>query len=202
VGAAATALGAIVVQAIVVPRTDVPDDRWSYPWSSGAFVPISILWASLHVLVFLGVLGFARSGVAGGSRAARVGLPLALAGTALLVVGELASIPVRHEHVDDTGALVVGAIFGGAIVLTVVGFLAGGIATLRARLWSGWRRFAPLGVGIATCPLLGLNGSNALPTGIALYSLGVLALGIALYTRPVAEREVDATLVTGRTQAA
>ena len=42
VGAAATTIGGIAVQAIVQPATAVPDDRWSYPWSSSALVPISI----------------------------------------------------------------------------------------------------------------------------------------------------------------
>jgi hypothetical protein len=74
VGAGATVLGGIVVQGIVQPATDVSDKQWSYPWSSGALVPISLLWASLHVLVFLGLLGFARSGLAGRRRLRKPGL--------------------------------------------------------------------------------------------------------------------------------
>ena len=58
--------------------------------------------------------------------------------------------PVRAQQVDDTGAEIVGAIFGIAILLSAVGFLAAGVATLRARLWSDWRRFTPLAVGIWT----------------------------------------------------
>ena len=189
IGAAATTLGGIVVQGIVQPATTVPENRWSYPWSSSTLVPISILWASLHVLVFLGLLGFARSSLAGPSRSARLGTTLVLAGTALLFVGELASIPIRDQRTDDTGAAIVGAIFALAIVLTAVGFLAAGIATLRARLWHGWRRFTPLGAGIATSALLGLNTTKALPAGVALYGLCLLALGIALYTQPTPEPE-------------
>jgi hypothetical protein len=183
-GASATAVGGLVVQAVVQPSTTVSDERWSYPWSSTSLVPMSILWACLHVLVFIGVLGFARSGFAGESRSARVGAFLALAGTALLFVGELASILVRDQQVDDTGAKVVGAIFGMAIVLSAVGFLSSGIATVRARLWRGWRRFAPLGVGIWTTAVLGLNVTNALPTAVAVYGLWLLVLSLALYTQP------------------
>jgi len=184
VGATATALGGIVVQGIVQPATTVSDQRWSYPWSSAALVPVSVLWASLHVLVFLGVLGFARSGLAGASRSARVGLMLALAGTALLFVGELASIGIREQGTDDTGAAIVGGIFGVAILLTAVGFLAAGIATLWARRLRDWRRFTPLSAGIAACALLGLNSTKALPAGVAVYGLCLLALGIALYRQP------------------
>ena len=117
---------------IVQPATTVSDQRWSYPWSSGALVPVSILWASLHVLVFVGLLGFARSGVAGHPRSARLGTTLTLVGTALLFVGEIASILIRDQRTDDTGAVIVGAIFALAILLTAVGFLAAGIATVRA----------------------------------------------------------------------
>src|SRR5205823_2459208 len=99
--------------------------------------------------------------------------------------GELASIPIRDQRTDDIGAAIVGAIFGVASLLTAAGFLAAGIATLRARLWRGWRRFTPLSVGIATCVLLGLDSTTrALPTGVALYGLCLLALGIAVYTQP------------------
>jgi hypothetical protein len=189
VGGAATVLGGIIVQGVVQPSTSVSDDRWSYPWSTGALVPISLLWASLHVFVFLGLLGFARSGLTGTSRGARVGPMLALVGTAFLFVGELASIPIRNQQTDDTSAVIVGAIFGVAILLTAVGFLAAGIATLRARLWRGWRRFTPLSAGIVACALLGLNSTKALPTGVALYGLSLLALGIALYTQPAPEAE-------------
>ena len=44
------------------------------------------------------------------------------------------------------GNTIVGGIFALAILLTAVGFLAAGIATVRARLWQGWRRFTPLTV--------------------------------------------------------
>ena len=181
VGAAATTLGGIAVQAIVQPGTHVSHDRWSYPWSSGALIAISLLWASLHVFVFYGVLGFARSGLAGTSRGARLGVWLALAGTALLFVGELASIPIRSQRTDDTGATIVGGLFAVAILLTAAGFLLAGISTLRVRLWRDWRRFTPLGVGIAACALLGLNTTNALSAGVAVYGVCVVALGIAMY---------------------
>ena len=194
VGAAATTLGGIVVQGVVQPGTAVSDHRWSYPWSSGALVPISILWASLHVLVFVGVLGFARSRVAGGSRSARIGTALALVGTALLFVGEIASILIRDQRTDDTGAVIVGGIFALAVLLTAAGFLAAGIATVQARLWQGWCRFTPLTAGIVSCALLGVNATKALPTGVALYGLCLLALGVALYTEPAPESEARPVL--------
>jgi len=201
VGAAATTVGGIVVQGIVQPATAVSDHRWSYPWSSGALVPVSILWASLHVLVFVGVLGFARSGVAGHSRSARYGAVLALVGTALLFVGEIVSIPIRDQRTDDAGAVIVGGVFALAILLTAAGFLAAGIATVQARLWQGWRRFTPLTAGIVSCALLGVNVTKALPTGVAIYGLCLLAVGVALYTQPAPEPE-ERTVLAVQEQAA
>ena len=140
---------------------------------------MSILGAFLHVLVFIAVLGFARSGLAGTSRSAHIGLFLALAGTALLFVGELASIPVRDQRVDDTGAAIVGAIFGIGGLLSAVGFIAAGLATARAGLWQSWRRFTPLATGISICGVLALQLVDALDAGIAVYGLCLLALAVA-----------------------
>ena len=97
-------------------------------------------------------------------------------------------------HYPDFTAVIVGAIFGIASLSTAAGFLAAGIATLRARLWRGWRRFTPLSAGIATCVLLGLDSTTkALPTGVALYGLCLLALGIALYTQPASAPDAAET---------
>lgn len=51
---------------------------------------------------------------------ARVGTALALAGTAALVAGELATIPFRDQHLDDTGPAIVGSVFGLGVLLTAV----------------------------------------------------------------------------------
>ena len=187
IGAAATALGGIAVQAIVQPATNVSHDRWSYPWSSAALIPISLLWAVLHVFVFYGLLGFARSHLAGQGRSARLGTTLALVGTALLFVGELASIPIRDQHTDDTGAMIVGAIFAVAILLTAAGFLARRHRNLRARLWRDWRRFTPLTAGIASLRATRPEHDTRAPDRCGVYGLCLLALGVALYTRTDAD---------------
>lgn len=185
IGAAATAVSGIVVQAVVIPASTVPDDRWSYPWSSAALVPVSLLYTALHVLVFLGLLGFARSGVTGSGRGARLGPALALAGTAMLGAGELGSIPVRHDLTTDTGAWIAGLVFGLACLLSAIGFLTAGAATLRARVWQGWSRFAPLAVGVVCCALLALGATKALAAGVALYGLALLAL----FAQPARQRQ-------------
>src|SRR5262245_26543973 len=132
IGGALTVISGALVQGIVQPASDVSDEMWSYPWSSGAYVPVSLVLAALYVLTFIGVLGFARSGVAGTGRSARVGTVAALTGTAVLFAAQLLSIAVADQRVDDTSAGLVAACFGVGGVLSAVGFIVAGIATVRA----------------------------------------------------------------------
>jgi hypothetical protein len=185
--AAATAVAGAVLQFGLQPATELSDDMWRYPWSSsGAFVAFSLFSALLHGLVIVGLVAFGRSGAAGRSRAASTGVGLAVAGTALLLVGELASIPIRNAEIDDTGAEIVGAIFGLGGTLSTVGFLLVGRATLRAGVWRDWGRFTPLAVGIwlTALTLLTLAVPKALHGGVGLYGVCLLAMATALYTHP------------------
>ena len=185
---AATAVAGAVLLFGIQPSTDLSDDMWRYPWSSsGAFVAFSVFSAGLHALVAVGILAFGRSGAAGRSRAASRGVALAVAGTALLLVGEFASIPIRQAEIDDTSAAIVGAVFGVASVLSAIGFLVLGRATLRAGVWHDWRRYTPLVTGIWTSviTILGPALPKALHGMVGVYGLCLLAMAIALYTDPV-----------------
>jgi len=182
-GGALTAISGVASQ-LVQLSTSVSDKLWSYPWSSGAFVPVSLLYLALHVLVFVGLLGWRRSGMAGPGRAAAVGTTLVLVGTALLFIGELASIPIRAKHVADTVPSIVGGVFGMGTLLSAVGLLVAGKATFEARLWHGWRRLTPLIAGAWTLVLVVLAPTHALATGVGIYGVCLLAIGIALHTRP------------------
>jgi hypothetical protein len=139
------------------------------------------------VLVFVGILGYARSGVAGPGRSARVGTVIALTGTAVLFAAELLSIPIADQRIDDTGAGLVGACFGLGTLLSAVGFIVAGVATLRAARWDGWRRFVPLVTGIWLAVLVFLAATPALTVGVTLYGLFLTALGVALWTQPTPE---------------
>ncbi len=183
-GGAATAASGILVQAVIQPKSTVPDTMWSYPWSADALIPVSIVYAAFHVLVFFGLLGFARSGVTGPTRLARTGTTLTLTGTALLFAAELASIPLRHQTLSDTGPAIAGAVFGLAILLSAIGFLLAGAATLRAGVWHGWRRFVPLAEGIWMIVLLAISFTTALPLGVGIYGALILLLGLALHPTP------------------
>lgn len=182
-GALITAIGGGASQ-IVQASTSVSEDLWRYPWSSDAFVPISLLWAVGHALVIFGLIGLRRSGVAGPAKSAGGGLALAIAGTALLLVAEFASLPFASQQADDTAPMTVGAMFGLGTVLSGIGLLIAGWAALQARRWEGWPRFTLLVAGGWTIILTGIAMTNALAAGVAIYGLCLLAIGIAMYTRP------------------
>lgn len=177
------ALGAII-QLVVQPSTSISDDMWSYPLSSRALVPMSVLYAAIHVLVIVGIVGVERSGMAGPSKAAHRGINLALAGTAFLLIGELASIPIRTDRIDDTGAAIVGVIFGLGILLSALGFLTAGWATRRTGRWTDWRRYTLLVAGVLSVAIVPLQLAGALSAGVGIYGLGLLGVSVALYTQP------------------
>jgi hypothetical protein len=185
VAAAATAVAGAVLFFGLQPTTDLSEDMWRYPWeSSGAFVAFSIFSAGLHALVANGVAAIGRSGAAGRSRAATRGVALAVAGTALLLVGELVSIPVRNAESSDTSATIVGGVFAVGGILSTVGLLVLGRATLRAGVWQGWRRFTPLATGVWLIAMSLLATPTRLHGLVGVYGLCLLAMAVALYIDP------------------
>jgi hypothetical protein len=183
IGAAILTAGGVGTQ-VVASGTAVPKEVWRYPWSSGTFVVITIVFAVAQCLLVVGVAAWRRSGVAGTGRTAALGLGSAMAGTALLVVGHLASIPVRDQTVDDAGALAAGLLFFLGTVLSALGFLLAGAATLRTARWRDARRFVPLATGIWAVALLGLQFTPFLPTAAAVFSALFLTLGVSLLRPP------------------
>jgi hypothetical protein len=149
------------------------------------------LYAALtHALIGAGLVWLRQTGVTGPSRTARLGLNAAIAGTAVLFVCELASLPIAGQHNSDTWPTIVDAGFGVASVLLTagmlaVGMLAVGIATVRERSWSSWRQDAPLICGLLSLTTIPLQFTPALELGIAFYGLGYAVLGAAMLTDPV-----------------
>jgi hypothetical protein len=158
---AATAVAGIVVQAGVQPMTTVPDDVWSYPWTSGTFVVISLLWAVLHALVIAGLLALPRARIA-------------IAGTALLLVGELLSIPVRDASYEDTSAIIVAVVYAFGGVLSGIGFI------VAARAAHGPQRLWLNVTGIWLVGMLVLGMVGAVAVGVAVYGLCLFAIGATM----------------------
>ncbi|GAA0944947.1 hypothetical protein GCM10009554_39460 [Kribbella koreensis] len=177
-GGITTVGSGVVIETIVKPASDVPDDMWSYPWSADALTPVSIVFAGMHLLVLVGMLAFARS-----LRRGRAGAGLAVAGTLVLFLAEFASIPFADQRMDETGPQVVGGLFGLGVAVTALGLLIAGIAVLRSGEWQGWQRFAPIVAGIWSLLMIGLSFTSALPIGVAIYGLTLCVLYLAVYTQ-------------------
>jgi hypothetical protein len=128
-----------------------------------------------NTLVLIGVIGLVRSGAAGDSRLAKIGLRIAVLASALFLPFEVL-VAVNEE--------LGGALLGLTALVQGLGLLLTGIAVLRAGRWSGWHRFTPLLCGLYTfvilIPALALsNGYNA--WALAGWQIPFLLLGVGLY---------------------
>ena len=103
-----------------------PTDVISPPNNSGAFVITEVLWIVIQLLLLVGVVGLALSGVVSGWFGG-IALGLALLGRADFVLAEIHSLILGEESV----LLPLGAL------ITAVGMTLVGIAVLRARRWRG-----------------------------------------------------------------
>jgi hypothetical protein len=182
-GAIIHAVGGIVGQ-VVQASTLVTDDMFSYPWTSADLVAVSLIEAVAFALGLVGLAGLRASGVAGPTRAGRVGLGVALVGTLLFVVAQLASIGVRDQYMDEGAARAVGGLFGLATLLLGAGLAAAGVAARRARLWGSWRPVALLACGLWTLAMLGIVLTPVMPLGVTVMGLLQAAIGAGLLTRP------------------
>jgi hypothetical protein len=106
----------------------MPDPEWAY-------LPRGIIHlGELAALVALGL-----SGAAGGGLLGRLGLGLAILGELMLAVAEV--ITVSATGASDT-------LFAIAPNLVGLGLILAGVAVIRTGRWSGWRRYAPLVLGV------------------------------------------------------
>ena len=131
-------------------------------------------------LVTIGLIGFARSAPYGGGRAARAGAWVAVVGMALNVPAHGLSIALRDAKLDEPQVIVVLSLFGVGTLLTAIGMMLAGVGTIRAGMWSGWRRWVPLAVGLTAFALLALQVTPLLQEAVGLYSIALAALGVAV----------------------
>ena len=144
-GALIAAVGATATATI---NTSVPAADLSYPYTPAVFRVTEVIWTVAHVLMFVGTLGLARSGLAGTSRLAWTGLRIALVGMALIVPFELGFEFLDTAADESTPSTVLGTGIGWSTMVAALGFTLAGIAALRAGLWRGWGRFTPLLCGL------------------------------------------------------
>lgn len=172
-GGLLTLASGVAVHGLVIPFTDVSDDRFSYPWSPSALIWVSLLYAVFHALIAYGLWNVRDRA---STRAGRGGLKLAAGATLLLFAGEIASIPLRDRLLEDwTVGLVTGLLFGLGTVISALAMLVAGIAEVRARRTPF--SVAVLASGVLTAALLGLILTPVMAVAIGIYGASVAVVG-------------------------
>lgn len=157
----------------------VSDEQLSYPWAGATAITTSLIWGITQVLIVVGLLAFARSGAAP-TAAGRVGGRLAVGGAVLYVIAHGLSLVAYDAALDDPISIAVLSCFGIGTVLTAIGLIIAGAATLRSGVWAGWRRYTPIGLGVWMVAMMPLQFTSALPVAVGIYALAVIALGLAM----------------------
>lgn len=164
----------------------ISDEQVSYPWDGAAAITTSLIWGITQILIVVGLMAFARSGAVP-TRAGRVGGRLAVAGALLYVVAHALSLVAYAAALDDPISVAVLSCFGVGTLLTAVGLIMAGTAALRSRVWSGWRRYAPLVLGAWMVAMVPLQFTAALPVAVGVYAAATMALGLALLVEGLAQ---------------
>lgn len=168
-----------IITAVYRNASPISDEQLSYPWDGATAITTSLIWGVTQVLIVVGLMAFARSGAAP-TAVGRFGVRLAVAGAGLYVVAHALSLVAYDAALDDPISVAVLSCFGVGTVLTAIGLIMAGVVALRSGVWSGWRRRAPLVLGVWMVAMMPLQFTPALPAAVGIYALAVMALGLAM----------------------
>jgi len=144
------------------------------PPASTAFYVAEVFWLVVQALLLVGFFGLLWGGAVARSRFGLIAFGVGVLGHALFVVAELHGLWVGAT----SGLLAVAAL------VSAVGLLLVGIATIRARRWQGWARFVPLLAGlyffVAMLPFIVVADE---PNLFAIGGWGLLRLAVGLAIR-------------------
>ncbi len=150
------------------------------PWGTSMFVIMQLIVLLANALVFVGVIGLYRSGAAGVGWLAKIGLSIAIFGSALFLPLELYII---------FNLEVGGMLLGFSALLQGLGLLLAGFAVAQTRHWQGWQRWIPLLCGIYTfvvlIPALALSPEGYNAWALIGWQIPFALLGLALYQQEV-----------------
>lgn len=166
----------------------VPDDRLNFPFAGSLATATTLTWGLSQVMFVFTLVLLARSGAVGISRPGRVGAWLSVAGGVVFVTAHAVSLVFRDARTDDPAGVTALALFGGASLLTAVGFLLAGAAVVRAGRWTSWRRYTVLAVGVWMVCMVPLQFTFLLPVSVTVYAATVAALAVAILAEPTRER--------------
>lgn len=184
-GAATLLCGGIALDGGILTQayrgaSPVADDRLTFPWDGTTAIATSLTWGVSQLLFVAALIVFAKSDAVGTGRSGRVGAWLTVAGGVLIAAGHALTLVFLDARVDDPGGVAVIAAFGVGSLVTLVGFVMAGVATLRAGRWTSWRRHAPLALAVALLAVVPLQFTPLLPLSVVLYAVATVWFGAAL----------------------
>lgn len=176
-------LGALSALVLLVWPPQVAEHLVSYPFTTNGFYAVQAWFFVHHFGLVLVLVALAGSGTAT-SRSARTGAWSAVVGMVLLTFAELLAMRYATWDDDTANAGLMGSTYGVAVTVIGLGLLVAGVGVLRAGVWSAWRRWAPLAIGVAAFAVVtpGMFGGFVIARlAIGFWMLLFGALGWALY---------------------
>lgn len=122
----------------------VPADQWSYPQPVVEYALTQTWFAVQHIGLALGIWGLWELI----ERRNRAGYHAAWGGMLALSMTEVVAIILATKPMDAPMVVALGVVYGVVTVVIGAGLVALGVSVLRAGVLSGWRRWAPLSLGI------------------------------------------------------
>ena len=150
VGLIAGVAGPVLAAGMIFVPPQVAPGPLHYPFSSSNFLIAQFVFFLHHWGMVIPLVALAISGAVGPAKYARGGAWLAVAGMLGLTFAELNTMRFGHLDAATANEGFVGAVYGISCNSIGLGLILAGIGTARAGFWSGWRRWVPLVIGIAT----------------------------------------------------
>ena len=175
--------GALAVVLLAWP-TDVDDSLLRYPFSENGFLAAQVVFAVHHLGLVAGVVALALSGAVGPGKVARSGAWVLVAGTIMLTAAEVNTMRYADWTNDAANEGLMGATYGISCTLMGIGAIMAGAGVLRAKVWSGWRAWTPMVIGVSQFVMLtpGMFGGFVVARlVIGAWMLMFAALGWSLY---------------------
>jgi hypothetical protein len=156
----------------------------SYPFTRTGFLIAQAFFFVHHFGLLVPLVALAASRITGAHVLFRATAWLAVLGMTQLTASELLAIRYADWDFDTANAGLMGTSYGFSCTVTGLGMLVTGVGVLRAGLWTGWRRWTPLAIGIAEFVVLTpgmFGGFTTARLAIGFWMLLFGVLGWAMY---------------------
>jgi hypothetical protein len=146
---------------------------------TGRFYAVEAVWLLAQLALLGGTWLLWRQDPHGGRRWGAVGFALAIAGRATFAAAEAVAIV---DGKTQDGLLPVAA------TLTAVGMVVAGVVVVRAHVWTGWPRVAPLAVGsvpfVVMFPFAASSSDGPPAVSLVVWGASFALLGLAALQSP------------------